>query len=262
MTVMVSRERDPFFLVPFHIFHCGLLMGGKNYVSIFCLFHLSIFNWTSQGEERSVFAIFCPVNHGISSTYHCHQKYKGRSVHVDRTKGWMDGSKKFEHPGRGKSNWHPHLSPLQKTRNSSIKTHCWSSATCHGLLKTWSLGLGTSRLRDIAEDVSPQKTGEGHNLTSYLSTLGHALLRIKSTTPDVTVGRSRGPPSMSQVVRDSEIEECSGHKENPLEGSIQELFTNGYTEAEKNYEHHSIISVMEIQQNDSQCAKVNIEKQC
>lgn len=67
---------------------------------------------------------------------------------------------------------------------------------------------------------------------------------------------------MSQVARDSETEECSGHKQNPLKGSIQVLFTNGYAEAEKNYEHHSIISVMEMQQNYSQCAKVNIEKQC
>ena len=47
----------------------------------------------------------------------------------------------------------------------------------------------------------------------------------------------------------------------PPEGSIHELFTDGYVEAEKDDEHRTVISVIETQHNCSLCAKARGEKQ-
>lgn len=94
----------------------------------------------------------------------------------------------------------------------------------------------TAGLRDIAGYPPPQKIQEGYDLRSCPSPLGRALFHMRDGG-ECHPGCHRWDGIQRwgsvQVTKNRVLMNTP-----PLEGNIKVLFTNGYVEAEKNYEHH------------------------
>lgn len=132
----------------------------------------------------------------------------------------MDAPQRLDSP-EGDCSGHPHLSFCQETMDSSIRSHCHLPTGCSkvpGLVSPWlryvlvPLSVD-SWPQDILPPIShPLRRDRGCNLLSSLRVPGRVFCIAASAQQTPEVGWSQVPPSVSQAVQGSKVEECSSHK--------------------------------------------------